>query len=151
MRPTGSCEAAPYEPDRAAFLRRNPAPTFDTAGFGTWRFDDDAVEFAVEYLRNAWGYCQNSCGGATSERERLGRHPGGAPERFPTEALWVAMILAALHNKAMLAITFRDILFKHISPAMRARLGVPEPPGADDRLGWEALYRCVRTRFHSPA
>jgi hypothetical protein len=81
------------------------------------------------------------------ERNRLARHPGGAPERFPAEPVWVAMVLAALHERPMLATTFRDILFLHISPAMRIRLGVPDPPDLADVKAWDALHRCIRTRF----
>ena len=81
------------------------------------------------------------------ERERLARHAGGAPERFPANAVWVAMVLAAVHERPMLATTFRDILFRHISPAMRDRLGVPDPPELEDLNAWEALHRCIRTRF----
>lgn len=83
------------------------------------------------------------------ERERLGRHAGGAPTRFPPEALWVAMILAALHDRPMHATTFSNIMFTRISPAMRERLGVPDPPASTARRAWLALDRCVRTRFHA--
>ena len=39
-------------------------------------------------------------------------------------------------------------MFTRISPVMRAELGLADPPAEDDKNGWDALYRCVRTRFH---
>jgi len=114
---------------------------------GSWAFDDDAVRFAIGVLDDM-DIMVSLRQWRVEERERLGRHAGGAPERFPTDALMVAMILAAVHHRPLHLRTFRDILFRHISPAMRAQLGVPNPPDPDDRLGWEALERCVRTRFH---
>ena len=114
---------------------------------GSWAFDDDAVRFAIGVLDDM-DIMVSLRQWRVEERERLGRHAGGAPERFPAHALMVAMILAAVHHHPMHLRTFRDILFRHISPAMRAQLGVPDPPDPDDRLGWEALERCVRTRFH---
>lgn len=114
---------------------------------GSWTFDDDAVRFAIDVL-DATGIVASLHQWRAEERERLGRHAGGAPERFPADALMVAMLLAAIHHRPLHLRTFRDILFRHISPAMRAQLGVPDPPDPDDRLGWEALERCVRTRFH---
>jgi len=116
-------------------------------GLGSWEFADDAVRVAIEVVGRS-GVVPQLCAWRSAERERLGRHPGGAPERFSSEALFVAMTLAALHHRPMLATTFRDILFRHITPTMRARLGVPEPPPVDDRRAWEALHRCVRTRLH---
>jgi hypothetical protein len=134
-------------PDRSPSSDLSPR-VVEASDVGTWHFDDDAVVFAIQ-LSERMGVLPKLLDWRIAERQRLGRHPGGAPERFPAEAVWVAMILAALHNKAMLATTFRDILFKHINATMRARLGVPEPPDSDDRRGWDALYRDVRTRFHS--
>src|SRR5260370_17423609 len=109
---------------------------------------DDAVLFAIELLDRS-GVVPQLEAWRREERERLGRHAGGAPERFPAKAVWVAMTLAAIHNLPMLATEFCNILFLRISPARRQQLGVPEPPAREDRLGWRAVYRCVRTRFHS--
>src|SRR5215211_7048162 len=134
-------------PERSVSFE-GPPPMLDASDVGTWRFDDDAVLFAIQ-VSERMGVLPRLLDWRDEERRRLGHHPGGAPERFPSDALWTVMILAALHHKPMLATMFRDILFKHISPAMRTRLGVPEPPSPDDRQGWEALYRDVRTRFHS--
>lgn len=126
----------------AAVTLANQAPTT-----GSWTFDDDAVRFAIDALDDM-DIMARLRQWRAEERERLGRHAGGAPERFSADALMVAMILAAVHHRPMQLRTFRDILFRHISPKMRAQLGVPDPPDPDDRLGWEALERCVRTRFH---
>jgi hypothetical protein len=113
---------------------------------GSWRFDDHAVDFAIRMVE-AMGVLDPLAGWRQLERERLARHPGGAPETFPAKALWVAMVLAALHERPMLATTFRDILFVHISRAMRDGLGVPAPPDVTDQKAWLALHRCIRTRF----
>ena len=113
---------------------------------GSWCYDDRAVEFAIRMV-DAMDVLDPLAQWRDEERERLARHPGGAPERFPAEAVWVAMVLAALHERPMLATTFRDILFVHISSAMRARLSVPDPPELTDIKAWEALHRCIRTRF----
>jgi hypothetical protein len=75
--------------------------------------------------------------------------PGGAPETFPLRAVLVAIVLVARETVLpMLATAMRDVLFKHISPAMRRELGVPDPPEAGDVKGWDARYRNVRTRLH---
>jgi hypothetical protein len=124
-----------------------PPETFGLDDMGAWSLGDDAVLFAVELAKRT-GVPPEIDEWRHEERERLGRHAGGAPTRFPDEAVWVAMILAALHDRPMLATSFTDILFRRISPAMRDRLGVPDPPEPNDRLAWEALYRCVRTRLH---
>jgi hypothetical protein len=115
---------------------------------GTLVLRDDSVLFAIEVLDRSGVVLQLEAW-RLEERERLGHHAGGAPERFPAKAVWVAMTLAAIHNLPMLATEFCNILFLRISPAMRQQLGVPEPPAREDRLGCRAVYRCVRTRFHS--
>ena len=114
---------------------------------GGWCFDNQAVQYAITVLERSQVLSALRAWRA-EERERLGCHAGGAPERFPAQALWTAMILAALHGRPMLATTFCDILFRRISPAIRARLGLPDPPHPDDKLAWDALYRCVRYRLH---
>jgi hypothetical protein len=124
-----------------------PPETFGLDDMGSWSLDDDAVRFAIKISDRA-GVLPELRKWRHEERERLGRHAGGAPARFPAEAVWVAMILAALLERPMLATTFTDILFRRISPAMRDRLGVPDPPAPNDRLAWEALYRCIRSRLH---
>jgi hypothetical protein len=77
------------------------------------------------------------------------RGAGGRPETFPTRALLVAMVLCATSNEPLLVTCFRDVLFRRISLAMRTALGVPSPPAPLDARGWEAVYRNLRTRFHS--
>jgi hypothetical protein len=114
---------------------------------GGWGFDDQAVQYAIHVLDHS-GVLAPLEIWQTEERERLGRHAGGAPESFSARALWVAMILAASHGHPMLATTFTEILFRRISPAMRTELGVPDPPEPDDHLGWQARYRTVRYRLH---
>ena len=109
---------------------------------GTLVLPDDAVLFAIELLDRS-GVVPQLEAWRREERERLGRHAGGAPERFPAKAVWVAMMLVAIHNLPMLATEFCNILFLRISPAMRQQLGVPDPPAREDRLGWRAVYRCV--------
>ena len=74
--------------------------------------------------------------------------PGGRPQTFPTRTLLVAMMLCGVTDQPMLATTFRDVLFRQISPAMGHTLGVPKPPGPDDHNGWDNTYRNIRTRLH---
>jgi len=78
--------------------------------------------------------------------ERAG--PGGRPKNFPVRALLAAMLVCAVSDQPMLAIRFKDVLFRQISPTMRHALGVPKPPDAGDHRGWDNCYRNVRTRFH---
>ena len=73
--------------------------------------------------------------------------PGGRPETFPLRALFVAMVLCATANEPLLVKNFVEVLFRRISPAMRERLGVPDPPAPTDTTGWKAVYRNVRTRL----
>jgi hypothetical protein len=75
--------------------------------------------------------------------------PGGRPETFPTRALVVAMVMCAWSNQPVLVTVFRDVMFAQMSPKMRTELGIPDPPSPENLLGWDALYRNVRTRFHS--
>ena len=128
-------------------VRSSPA-FLQTLPVGSWTFDDEAVEFALA-LSRAMAVVPTLRRWRDEERERLERHAGGAPQTFSDEALWVAMLLAALHFRPMLATTFRDILYHHISPTMRTKLGLEDPPDADDAHGWAALHRRVRTRLHS--
>ena len=81
-------------------------------------------------------------------READSGGPGGRPQTFPNRALLVAIMLSAVTGQPMLATTFRDVLFRQISPAMRHALGVPAPPGPGDHNGWDNTYRNVRTRLH---
>jgi hypothetical protein len=113
-----------------------------------WQFSDDSVESAIavvtcskvipELLR--W---------RREERQRLRRHAGGRRGKLPPIALLVAMWLAAMNSLPMNATTWRDILLCHISPRMRARLGVEKPPDPDDHHAWDAWYARVRRLFHS--
>lgn len=73
--------------------------------------------------------------------------PGGAPRTFPNRALLVAMVLAATADEPMHISVWRDILFSRIGKSARRRLEVPDPPAPDDILGWENVYRNMRTRF----
>ena len=68
--------------------------------------------------------------------------------RSPLRALLVAMVLCATSNEPLLVTSFRDVLFRRISPAMRTVLGVPSPPAPLDARGWDAVYRNLRTRLH---
>ena len=77
------------------------------------------------------------------------RGAGGRPETFSFRALLVAMVLCVTTDQPLLVTQLRNVLFSQISPAMRAVLGVPEPPGRADRRGWAACYRNVRTRMHA--
>jgi len=74
--------------------------------------------------------------------------PGGRPRSFPVRALLVAMMLCAVTDQPMLAIQFRDVLFRQISPTMRYALRVPKPPDPYDLRGWNNVYRNIRTRIH---
>jgi hypothetical protein len=114
---------------------------------GSWFLDDGAVIEAIELVDRS-GVVPQLAAWRQNERRRLGRHPGGAPERFAAKALCVAMFLAVLHDRPQHLTTYVDVLWRRISPKMRARLGVPEPPDAEDRLAWLALERDVATRFH---
>jgi hypothetical protein len=109
---------------------------------------DDGVSFAIELVDRS-GVVPQVDAWRRDERVRLGHHPGGRPERFPSKALWVAQALAGIHNLPMLATEFLKILFVRISPAMRELLAVPEPPPPEDWKHWQALYRCIRTRLHA--
>ena len=75
--------------------------------------------------------------------------PGGRPQTFPNRALLLGIMLSAVTGQPMLATTFRDVLFRQISPAMRHALGVPKPPRPGDHNGWDNTYRNVRTRLHA--
>jgi hypothetical protein len=113
----------------------------------SWLFSDAAVSEAIKLLEDT-DLIPQLCDWREAERLRLGHHPGGIPERFPPEALWVPMILAVLNDQPQLVTTYYEILFHRISPKMRARLSVPDPPDDHDHLGRNALYRDLRTRFH---
>ena len=82
-------------------------------------------------------------------RNEQRRGPGGRPEVFPMRALLVGMVLCVITDQPLLATRMRDVLFIQISPAMRASLGFPDPPGPLDRRGWAACYRNTRTRLHA--
>ena len=84
--------------------------------------------------------------GTWKEAERRG--PGGRPETFPTRAVLVGLMASVLTNQPLHLTRVTEILFRQLSPAWRKQLGLPDPPEADDRQAWEALYRNVRTRFH---
>jgi len=116
-----------------------PRPTIRAGKLG-----DDLVWLAISFIDHSnllpWiELCK--------EEDRSG--PGGRPETFPVRALPCAMLLCALTNQPMLATRFQDVLFRQISPTMRHALGVPKPPAADDRRGWDNCYRNVRTRLHA--
>ena len=115
---------------------------------GKFRCSDADVEVAIRIVDDS-GVIEQITTWQHDDRQRLGRHAGGAPEKFPPRALAVAMVLAALHGLPLLATVFTDVLFERISPAMRARLGVPEPSEADDEHARLARYHCVRHRFHT--
>jgi hypothetical protein len=123
-------------------------PTLASLRRGWAHLDDESVEFAIEVVARC-RIVDQLAEWNRQERDRLERHAGGAPLRFPPHALLVAMVLAAVHGFPLLATEFVNMLFRRISPAMRTRLGVEEPPDEDDDLRWKALYRCVRYRFHS--
>lgn len=74
---------------------------------------------------------------------------GGRPELFPKRALLVVMFVCARLEKPMLASVWLDLMCHALSPAMRAELGIPAPPDAEDLQAWDAYYRNVRTRFHA--
>lgn len=57
-------------------------------------------------------------------------------------------MLAALSNQATLATVFCDVMFRQISPESRFKLDVPPAPNYEDEMGWDAVYRNVRTRLH---
>jgi hypothetical protein len=82
-------------------------------------------------------------------RDEQKRRPGGRPETFPMRALLVAMVLCVTTDQPLLVTRIRDVLFIQISAAMRAALGVPDPPGRLDRRGWAACYRNTRSRLHA--
>jgi hypothetical protein len=111
------------------------------------RFEDDDVRFAIRIVDTS-GILERVDKWRHEDRDRLGRHAGGAPQRFPERALLVAMLLAALDGAPLLATSFMDILWRRIATTMRAELDVEEPPFEHDDRAWLALYRCVRTRLH---
>ncbi len=75
--------------------------------------------------------------------------PGGHPELFTKRALLVVMLVCARLERPMLATMWVDLMCHSLSPAVRAELGIPPAPPADDQKGWDAYYRNVRTRFHA--
>ena len=105
---------------------------------------DDRVQWATEFIDRS-GLIEQ----VEIWRNEDRRGPGGRPETFPLRALLVAMVLCATTNEPLLVTSFRDVLVRRISPAMRMALGVPKPPGSLDVRGWEAVYRNLRTRFHA--
>lgn len=113
---------------------------------GWLSFDDDQVLFARDLIVRA-GIVARCQEWRAAEQARLERHPGGAPESFPVESLLVAIALAAIHGLPLLATTLCDIMFRGISPRMRAELGIPDPPSRDDHRGWKARHRTVLRRF----
>jgi len=76
------------------------------------------------------------------------RGPGGRPVTFPYRALLVGFFVCVLTDQPPLLINVCDVMFRQMSPEWRSRLDIPEPPAPDDRQGWLAVYRNVRTRFH---
>jgi hypothetical protein len=109
--------------------------------------DDDTVRRSIAVIETT-GLVAEHDRWKAAERARMQRGPGGRPPTFSVEALLVAIELAAALGEPLLCTNFRDILFRRISPQMRQKLAVPEPPDADDTTAWEALYRNVRTRLH---
>ncbi len=81
------------------------------------------------------------------EEDRAG--PGGRPERFPLRALLVCLAVCVLSGEPPHLTRVCDVMFRRLSPSMRAELDIPDPPEDDDRLGWKAAYRCVRHRFRT--
>jgi len=59
------------------------------------------------------------------------------------------MVLCVTTHQPLLVTYICDVLFSQISPAMRAMLGVPDPPDHFDHKGQEACYRNVRSRLHT--
>jgi hypothetical protein len=73
--------------------------------------------------------------------------PGGRPATFPVSALLVVMFSCARMGRAMLVTEWLRIV-RNMSPAARASLGLPDPPGVDEKKASLAYYRNLRTRFH---
>jgi hypothetical protein len=76
------------------------------------------------------------------------RSPGGRPEDFRLRALLVAAVLCALTDQPLHLSRMTDVMFRQLSSAWRATLGIPDPPAEGDVAGWKAAYRTVRYRFH---
>jgi len=75
------------------------------------------------------------------------RGPGGRPETFSKRTLLVALVICALTDQPLELTQVTDVLFHQLHARWRGDLGLPEPP--TDAQGWKAVYRCVRTRFHT--
>lgn len=109
---------------------------------GMWRFPAHQVEWAAgivdRYLLDRVASWQ--------DQERKG--PGGVAGRVPMRALLVAMVLAAFEQLDYQIQTFTEILFVHIPPKWRMRLGIGKTPTIGDVRAWDSAYQSTRRRFH---
>lgn len=110
-----------------------------------WTIDDASAQWAITTVRK-YGLARRISQWKSDDVEMLGRHAGGASTRFSDEALLVVMLLAARHQKPMLATIFAEGLFHGLSATVREELDLPE--SATDELGRLAEERNVRTRLH---
>jgi len=115
------------------------------SSFGEGRVIGDAVVRKATQLVDMMGVLER----IQAWRDEQRRGPGGRPETFPMRALLVAMVLCVTTRQPLLVTDMCEILFRQISPAMRAMLGVPDPPERLDDKGWAACYRNTRTRLHT--
>jgi hypothetical protein len=122
-------------------------PVQGRSGAGpAWTFADSEVMFAMKLLDDS-RIIPTLAEARESERRRRDRHPGGAPARITERAIGVAILLAPLHGMAQQDKVYTDILFRRLSPKMRTKFGVPDPPAPDDDRGWRACERAVERRF----
>jgi hypothetical protein len=112
-------------------------------GKGNWVFKDEQVDWAITIAMfllperiEHW-------------RDEDGRGVGGVQSRTPMFALLVAMILGACELAPYLGTTYTDILYKHVSPAKRAQLGVGNPPDPADDKELYNVYHSVVRRMHT--
>jgi hypothetical protein len=104
---------------------------------------DELVEWAIRSVM-----LMDVIGDLTAWKSMERKGLGGRPQVLPLHAVLVAMTTACYIGEPMLATAFCDILFVRISPGMRKKLNVPDPPGQFDIKGWNACYKNVRTRLH---
>jgi hypothetical protein len=106
--------------------------------------DDSTVALALTLVKNMAVIEE-----VTTWSDEDHKGPGGRPELFSKHAVLVGMVLCVLTDQPLHLRRVYDVLFRQLDQRWRTELGLPDPPAPEDVDGRKALYRDVRTRFHT--